>query len=127
MPIIIGGCFQKGGSMKEKERIYKIALNEVMQLGLDDYHTVFLALMVSRKIRHPQEHCDEISQKVMEKMPQVFKKKKYLIPISVNKTLDDLEELLEKHATTEMLECGGENVSSVVKFFTRLVFDKLNA
>ena len=134
--------------MKEKELIYMMALEEVKKLHLDDYHTEFLAQMVTRKklhlddyhteflaqmvtrkVRHPKEHVDDIAKKVMEKMPMIFMKKKKIMLVSTDKCLDELEMLLEssEYVPTEMLELGGENVSSVVKYFSKIVFEKLNA
>ena len=115
--------------MKEKELIYMMALEEVKKLHLDDYHTEFLAQMVTRKVRHPKEHVDDIAKKVMEKMPMIFMKKKKIMLVSTDKWLDELEMLLEssEYVPTEMLELGGENVSSVVKYFSKIVFEKLNA
>ena len=115
--------------MKEKELIYMMALEEVKKLHLDDYHTEFLAQMVTRKVRHPKEHVDDIAKKVMEKMPMIFMKKKKIMLVSTDKCLDELEMLLEssEYVPTEMLELGGENVSSVVKYFSKIVFEKLSA
>lgn len=53
-----------------KEMVYNMVLEEVMKLNLKDgYNSIFLATMVLRKIRHPEENMREISRKVMKKMP----------------------------------------------------------
>lgn len=53
-----------------KEMVYSIVLEEVIKINLKDgYNAIFLATMVLRKIRHPEENIREIAQRVMKKMP----------------------------------------------------------
>ena len=54
----------------KKEKVYDIAMQEVKKLDIKDgYHAVFLATMVLRRIRHPEEGIQEIASKVMDTMP----------------------------------------------------------
>lgn len=53
-----------------KEMVYNIVLEEVIKINLKDgYNAIFLATMVLRKIRHPEENIREIAQRVMKIMP----------------------------------------------------------
>ena len=111
--------------MNSKEIIYNIALAEVVNLHLDDYHTLFLAQMVLRKIRHPEEKMDEISFKVMRKMSKLYKKKKDVLELSAEKSLDNLEEKLEDCQAIPECLYAGKTVSNVVKYLVQKVLDIL--
>lgn len=112
--------------MNPKELIYNTALAEVVKLHLDDYHTLFLANMVLRKIRHPEEKMDEISSKVMKKMTKIYKKKKNVIELSASKSLDKLEEKLEECKGIPENMYAGKTVSNVVKGLCKKVLERLD-
>lgn len=112
--------------MNPKELIYNAALAEVVNLQLDDYHTLFLANMVLRKIRHPEEKMDEISSRVMKKMTKIYKKKKNVIELSSSKSLDKLEEKLEECPNIPEGMFAGKTVSNVVKALCKKVLERLD-
>lgn len=112
--------------MKQKEIIYNIALEEVLKLKLDNYHTIFLANMVLRKVRHPEEKMDKIAAKTMKKMLFIYEKKN-LVEISSDKCLDNLEEALNRSNSVPQEWLVGQEVSNVVKHLALMVIDKADA
>ena len=111
--------------MKSKEIIYDSIISEIVKLQLDDYHTLFLANLILRRIRHPEEHMKERVTKVMKKMTVVYQKKKNVIEISSEKCLDILEEKLEECPNIPDHLYSGRTVGNVVKFYTSKVMESL--
>ena len=73
-----------------KVMIYNIILEEVMKLNLKDgYNSIFLASMILRKIRHPEEDMREIALKVMKTMPVRYGREDLQL-------IDPQEELMKK-------------------------------
>lgn len=112
--------------MKNKELIYNTALKEVMKLKIDSYHTVFLANMVLRRIRHPEEKMDKIASKTMSKMRKVYTKKD-VVEVSAGKCLDQLEEALNNSRAVPDDWLTGQTVSHVVKKLAAIVEEDLTA
>lgn len=112
--------------MKNKKLMFNAALEEVEKLKLDKYHTYFLAEMVVRKLRHPEEKMDKIASKVMKEMKKNYPKKN-LVEVSASKCLDQLEVALNdsNEVPTEWL--SGQTVSHVVKKLAQIVFDELDS
>ena len=119
------GTTSKERRMGTKEEIYMEALLEVVKLKLDDYHTVFLANMVLRKMRHPEEKIPEIAFRVMKKMPRIYKKKKNILELSPEKSLDKLEEKLEECKNIPESLYNGKTVSNVVRYLCCKVLFRL--
>ena len=59
--------------MGNKKKIYDAAFAELSKLGIRTYDTQYLANMVLRKIRHPEEKMDEISKHVERKMAKIYR------------------------------------------------------
>lgn len=112
--------------MKSEELIYNTALAEVINLQLDDYHTLFLANMVLRKIRYPEEKMDEISSIVMKMMHHIYTKKKNVIDFSSSRSLDRLEEKLDECPNIPEGMFAGKTVSNVVKALCKKVLERLD-
>lgn len=110
---------------EEEELIYNIALAETMNLKLDNYHTIFLAQMVLRRIKHPTEKMDKISSKTMKKMPKIYKKKE-IVEVSAAKCLDQLEAALDKSDSVPQEWMTGQIVSHVVKKLAQIVISQLD-
>ena len=108
--------------MKDKELIYATAFAEVKKFGLGNYHTDFLANMVLRKIRHPEEKMDRIATKVMEKMARKYKK----LVISSTKCLDQLQEKLDMSDEVPENWKSGQAVSRTVKKVAAKVIETLD-
>lgn len=108
--------------MKDKELIYATAFAEVKKFGLGNYHTDFLANMVLRKIRHPEEKMDKIATKVMEKMTRKHKK----IAICSEKCLDQLHEKLDMSDKVPEEWKSGQAVSRIVKKVAAIVIETLD-
>lgn len=111
--------------MKSKEILYNMALEEVLKIKIDDYHTVFLTNMVVRKIRHPEEKTDKIAEKVMKKMPDYYKKKKDVLVVSARKSLENLEAALDNSEVPQEW-MRGQCVSHVVKELAKIVVNKFD-
>ena len=111
--------------MKNKTLIYNMAMKEVVNLKLDGYHTVFLANMVLRKIRHPEEKMDKIASKTMKKMRELSEKKN-LIEVSASKCLNQLEEALNDSKAVPDEWLAGQSVSNVVKKLVEKVVNVLD-
>ena len=111
--------------MRNKELIFNVALDEVEQLGLDKYHTKFLANMVARKVRHPEEKMQVLAKKTMKKMPKLYPKKD-LVQVSTEKCLDQLEIALNDSSLVPEDWLSGQTVSHVVKKLASKVVDVLN-
>ena len=138
-----------------KERVYNMVLEEVMKLNLKDgYNSIFLATMILRKIRHPEEDMREISRKVMKKMPVRYGRedlslenpqenkmkelsrkaihkseedygKADIVEISIDKCLDQLEMALnDANLPEEWL--SEQIVGTTVKKMSVIVIDKIN-
>ncbi len=138
-----------------KVMIYNIILEEVMKLNLKDgYNSIFLASMILRKIRHPEEDMREIAMKVMEKMPirygredlstedpnenkmkelsrKAIKKdvedygKNDIVVVSIDKCLDQLEMALnDANLPEEWL--SEQIVGTTVKKLAARVIEKIN-
>lgn len=59
----------------KKHELYQLCLMEVGRIKkLDSYHTVFLATMLLRKMRHPEEELNEITSKTKKKMESRYGK-----------------------------------------------------
>lgn len=59
----------------KKHELYHLSLMEVGRIKrLDSYHTVFLATMLLRKMRHPEESLKEITSKTKKKMESRYGK-----------------------------------------------------
>ena len=140
-----------------KVMIYNIILEEVMKLNLKDgYNSIFLASMILRKIRHPEEDMREIAMKVMEKMPirygredlstedphenkmkelsrKAIKKdvedygKNDIVVVSIDKCLDNLEIALSDEAKLpEELLNEPQIVGATVKIIAKKVIDRID-
>ena len=138
-----------------KERVYNMVLEEVMKLNLKDgYNSIFLATMILRKIRHPEDDMREISRKVMKKMPVRYGRedlslenpqenkmkelsrkaihkseedygKADIVEISIDKCLDQLEMALnDANLPEEWL--SEQIVGTTVKKMSVIVIDKIN-
>lgn len=60
----------------KKEELYKITLMEVSRIRyLDRYHTIFLGLLLFRKMRHPEEKLKELTSKVRKRMEVCYSNK----------------------------------------------------
>ncbi len=110
--------------MKNKKLIYNVALSEAEKLKLDKYHTCFLAEMVVRKLRHPEEKMDKIASKVMKEMKKNYPKKD-LVEVSASKCLDQLEVALNDSDAVPTEWLVGQTVSHVVKKLAQIVFDQV--
>lgn len=113
--------------MKRKEVIYNVALKEILQLKLDDYHTIFLANLVTRKIIYSEEELNQVISKTMHRMTKIYKQKRNIVEISAKKCKEQLEEALDS-ANSEVPDewlCG-DMVSNVVKEITKIVIDELS-
>ena len=138
-----------------KVMIYNIILEEVMKLNLKDgYNSIFLASMILRKIRHPEEDMREIALKVMKTMPvrygredlqlidpqeELMKKlsrkainkseeeygKNDIVVVSIDKCLDQLEMALnDANLPEEWL--SEQIVGTTVKKLAARVIEKIN-
>ena len=108
-----------------KVMIYNIILEEVMKLNLKDgYNSIFLASMILRKIRHPEEDMREIALKVMKTMPVRYGREDLQL-------IDPQEELMKKlsrKAINKSEEEYGKNdivVVSIDKCLDTLLFTQL--
>ena len=111
--------------MKNKKLIFNVALAKVEELKLDKYHTYFLAEMVVRKLRHPEEKMDKIASKVMKEMKKNYPKKN-LVEVSAAKCLNQLEVALNDSDAVPAEWLSGQTVSHVVKKLVQIVFDELD-
>ena len=94
-----------------KEMIYNMILEDVMKLNLKDgYNSIFLATMVLRKIRHPEENMREISRKVMKTMPVRYGKEDLS---SQNPQEDKMKELSRKAINKSEEDYGKNNIVEV--------------
>ena len=63
----------------KKHELYQLSLMEVGRIKrLDSYHTVFLATMLLRKMRHPEESLKEITSKTKKKMESRYGKEELI-------------------------------------------------
>lgn len=111
--------------MNNKELIYAVAFAEAKKLGIDNYNTQFLANMVLRKIRHPEEKMNEIATKVMNKMCKIYKNKK-IVAVSSSKCLDQLQEKLDSSDNVPEELKNGKVVSRVVKKLAAEIIENLD-
>ena len=111
--------------MKNKQLMFNVALAKVQELELDKYHTYFLAEMVVRKLRHPEEKMDKSASKVMKIMKHNYPKKG-LVEVSASKCLNQLEVALNNSDAVPEEWLSGQTVSHVVKKLAQFVFDKLD-
>lgn len=111
--------------MKNKKLLYNAALEEVEKLQLDKYHTCFLAEMVVRKLRHPEEKMDKVASKAMKEMRKNYPKKN-IVEVSSSKCLDQLEAALNASNAVPEEWLSGQSVSHVVKKIAEIVFDGLD-
>lgn len=89
-----------------KEMIYNMILEDVMKLNLKDgYNSIFLATMVLRKIRHPEENMREISRKVMKTMPVRYGKE----DLSTENPQEERMKELSRQAINKSEEDYGKN------------------
>lgn len=140
-----------------KEMVYNMVLEEVMKLNLKDgYNAIFLATMVLRKIRHPEENMREIALKVMKTMPvrygredlsdedpqeELMKElsrkainkseedygKNDIVVVSIDKCLDNLEIALSDEAKLpEELLNEPQIVGATVKIIAKKVIDRID-
>lgn len=126
-----------------------------MKLNLKDgYNSIFLASMILRKIRHPEEDMREISRKVMKAMPvrygrddlstedpqeELMKElsrkainkseedygKNDIVVVSIDKCLDNLEMALSEANIPEEWQ-KEQLVGTVVKKLAKKVIEKIN-
>lgn len=83
----------------KKHELYDLCLLEVSRVKrLDSYHTIFLASMLLRKIRHPEERLKEITRKVNKKMESRY---------SVNESDEDEEELMREASRIAVCKSAG--------------------
>lgn len=111
--------------MKNKELLYNTAMEEAKKLQLDNYHTFFLAEMVVRKLRHPEEKMDKVAAKTMKTMKKNYGKKD-LVEVSSSKCLDQLEIALNDSNAVPPEWLSGQTVSHVVKKVAEIVFERLD-
>lgn len=107
-----------------KMLLYNAALEETEKLKLDKYHERFLAEMVVRKLRHPEEKMDKIAVKAMKEMVKNYPKKN-LVEVSASKSLDNLEAALN-NSLVPVEWLTGYTVSHVVKKLSEKVFQELS-
>lgn len=94
-----------------KVMIYNIILEEVMKLNLKDgYNSIFLASMILRKIRHPEEDMREIALKVMKTMPVRYGRE----DLSAEDPQEELMKKLSRKAINKSEEEYGKNDIVVV-------------
>lgn len=94
-----------------KEMVYNMVLEEVMKLNLKDgYNAIFLATMVLRKIRHPEENMREIALKVMKTMPVRYGRE----DLSAEDPQEELMKKLSRKAINKSEEEYGKNDIVVV-------------
>lgn len=108
--------------MKNKELIYATAFAEVKKFGLSNDDTDFLANMVLRKIRHPEEKMDKIAMKVMQKISKKHRK----LAISASKCLEHLHEELDMSDQVPEEWKSGKVVSRFVKKIAGIVIETLD-
>ena len=94
-----------------KEMMYNIVLEEVIKINLKDgYNAIFLATMVLRKIRHPEENMREIALKVMKTMPVRYGRE----DLSAEDPQEELMKELSRKAINKSEEDYGKNDIVVV-------------
>ena len=139
----------------EKIEVYKIVLEEVKKLGISSmYLRTFLASMVLRKGRHPEEGILEISQKVSKTVVYRFGKKDVtdidpeeqkmreatmdafgrtpatygknnIVETSCDKSLDRLAEALYEATNIPEEWLPGLKAGRVVKELAKIVWERL--
>lgn len=112
---------------KEKRQISNAIMEEIMELHLSSYHTIFLANMILEQVEHPSKKINELAEVVMKIMPNKYHKKR-VIETSAKKSLEALEE--ELHDCTRLLEISdeenvdlflGKAVKNIVLYFVNKV------
>ena len=109
--------------MNNKKLIYEAAWTEAKKLGIDNFNAEFLANMVLRKIRHPEEKMDVIAAKVMQK---ISVKDKKIVAVSSAKCLDQLQEKLDSSDNVPEDLKNGKLVSRVVKKLAAKIIENLD-
>lgn len=140
----------------KKHELYQLSLMEVGRIKkLDSYHTVFLATMLLRKLRHPGESLDEIisvSKKKMEsrygkdecdEMEEEKMRKESMVAVNKSETdygknnilirtnersLEQLEEALEASDIPKEWEEAGYEIEDILEYMAKeiKVFVKIN-
>ncbi len=109
--------------MYNKKLIYDAAFAEAKKFKIDCYNTKFLANMVLRKIRHPEEKMDVIATKVMHKLSIQNRK---IVAVSSKKSLEQLQEKLDESDYVPEELKNGLAVSNVVKKLATEIIENLD-
>lgn len=96
--------------MNNKKLIFDAAYAEVAKLGLNSYETQYIAKMVLRKVRHPEEKVDQIAKRVERKMSKIYRHTE----LSSTKRLDILQDAIDGANVPEDWQ-RGQIVSTSIK------------
>lgn len=140
----------------KKHELYHLSLMEVSRIKrLDSYHTVFLATMLLRKLRHPEENLKEITSKTKKKMESRYGKteceeieeeqmrkesmvatnkfgenygKNNILIRTDEKSLEQLEDALEGADIPKEWELSGYTVEDILEYMSKEInsFKRIN-
>lgn len=107
--------------MNNKKLIFDAAYAEVAKLGLNSYETQYIAKMVLRKVRHPEEKVDQITKRVERKMSKIYRHTE----LSTTKRLDILQDSIDGANIPEEWQ-RGQIVSTSIKALAAKVIEKID-
>ncbi len=108
--------------MNNKKLIFDAAYAEVAKLGLNSYETQYIAKMVLRKVRHPEETIYKITKNVESKMSKIYKHTE----LSSQRRLDILHDSIEGANISDELKNSGEIVKETIEELATNVVNKID-
>ena len=109
-----------------KEVIRELSKEQAKTLGLGTKTTNGWALMVARKVRHPEEKMDELAVYAQKQMNKIYppymerQKDNFLEELEA-----DLDEVKTENLEDESLIRNGKPIANIVKSMAKNVFDEL--
>ena len=109
--------------MNNKKLIFDAAYEEALKLGLNNYETQYIAKMVLRKVRHPEETIYKITKNVERKMAKIYKHTE----ISCQRRLDILHDSIDgANISDELKNSGDEIVKETIEELVTNVVNKID-